>query len=618
MADLRMEIQTSPGGSYSTVDLAALGVSNVKLSVSYTAPARLDFTAAAPEHTYPLGLLNFIRFWDADGAGQSNTAPLFEGFVEEVQPGGSSNRVSMVALDPTVAVSRRFKVQSHPYQAGTPPTLHASSRPRAVFNVPILKDDDYAFAILNGQTVGGIAEQIFEDMLPALRYMNAAPAAADAFETSDLAAMDLVPQEKEVFDTVGPRQAMEQLIRTMPSWRMLWYPGTRKWRFGNIAASTQVTFTLNSRSATHTVLSLDLRRSLEGRATAVKVFGPPQGVETVARTDNATLEDISDGPLLETYGGGLQVWGKNKWRIADANARRVMRQLPAEKQIQVDQWSFINTENFVLRGYFPATRSRPVAHWRMIPNWWYEQDTGIISLLGDTYALEYEPNPYSGQPKRNSPTIVEFTYAVQDVPLSVRYPETGFAGTAYDVLNYQVELSKYEEMLAVGFRPIVTTSARLAAYAKYAEYMWKMRSDIVYTGSIVLDGLQWEFAKLDRRINIAAVDEDGATLTTGWESINAYLTDVEYDIDNQTTTLTLSSDHLEMIGLDEEQLKKRLKIKALEQRQLPVFAYLKTTIRNRRISDGFGFSSQWRVHETEMIVGGGQTVYVDPLTGEVG
>jgi hypothetical protein len=54
-------------------------------------------------------------------------------------------------------------------------------------------------------------------------------------------------------------------------------------------------------------------------------------------------------------------------------------------------------------------------------------------------------------------------------------------------------------------------------------------------------------------------------LTTGWESIAAAVTEVEYDFESGLTTLTFNNDQLELQGEDVAALKSRLKIKALEQ-----------------------------------------------------
>lgn len=60
-----------------------------------------------------------------------------------------------------------------------------------------------------------------------------------------------------------------------------------------------------------------------------------------------------------------------------------------------------------------------------------------------------------------------------------------------------------------------------------------------------------------------AKDAHGDPLETGWENANAILTDVEYDYTERLTTLQFSSDEMEFLQMDPEELKRQLKIKAV-------------------------------------------------------
>jgi hypothetical protein len=211
---------------------------------------------------------------------------------------------------------------------------------------------------------------------------------------------------------------------------------------------------------------------------------------------------------------------------------------------------------------------------------------------------------------------VKFEYAVPTNPIQVRYPETGFEGSAYTVANLQNELKIYDEMLAVGYEynQPVTTAARLFQYSLLARYVHAMHKDLIYVGGLTLDGLRYDYQRLDRRVNIAAVDGDGAAIETGWENIDAYLTDVEYDYDQQLTTLLFSSDQMEQIAMDIDEVKKRLKIKALEQRYWYT-AQFQNIIRPRTISEPIqGISALNPVSQTVLSVQSG-VEYIDPDTG---
>ena len=128
----------------------------------------------------------------------------------------------------------------------------------------------------------------------------------------------------------------------------------------------------------------------------------------------------------------------------------------------------------------------------------------------------------------------------------------------------EVEQRIYDEMLAVGYEqgtPVVLAT-RTAQYEKLAQALLDARKDIVWTGGCTIAGIDYDFLRLQKRINFAAVDADGDSLTTGWESINAILTDVEYDYEEKLTTLTFSSDIMDFTESQMEDLKRKLKIRA--------------------------------------------------------
>lgn len=629
-----METQATAFGSYTAVDFTAQRIGQLKLQISYQHPARLSWVQQKPQHTFPIGIRSFVRLWDdaangPDGNPQSSSNPIFEGFVMEVNPGSESNEVQYVAYDPTRFSAQQFNVSSLAWNSGTvptdAPTTSAGSYPRLVFNSKIDNDDDAAYQRLTDASVGDMLGTIFDDSYQPLYWTNAAPGdGTDAgngspYETGDLTALAFRPQEKEVFESETVRGAVTRLLRHYPSWRLLWYPGTRKWRFGDITASPEVTLTLNDWDASNVVLSLNLERSLEQRYTAVHFYGPQTTVTTVSSIGGGTLTDISDGPLLQNnIATCCDVPGKNKWQITNTDARQIARVLPEFITVQTSDYSFVSVRTAQLEGYWPESSQWP-AGWRVITGWYINAKTGTVFLPDGIYAYRYNSRPAGGSPHYENPTDVRFTYGKFENPIQVRYPTSGFSGTAYDVAGIANQMEIYAEDLAVGYEygQPVTTATRLAQFQILAEYLHKLHKDIVYVGGVTLDGCRYEFGRLDKRINIAAVDGNGGTVTTGWESIGALLTDVEIDFGEQLTTLQFSSDHASLIALDVEEAKRRLKIRALERVEF-VNATFQTTIRNRRIGEqDRGFSQLKDVHETNMQVDY-QTAWVDPVTGEVG
>jgi len=202
---------------------------------------------------------------------------------------------------------------------------------------------------------------------------------------------------------------------------------------------------------------------------------------------------------------------------------------------------------------------------------------------------------------RTLPDNARLIYAYLADPLEVRKPSSGFEGTAYTVAGMEVEMRLYDEMLSVGYEngTPITTATRTAQYEKLAQQKLDVVKDIIYTGGCTIDGLDMNFLRLQKRINFAGVDGNGSTLTTGWEAIDAILTDVEYDFDGRgLTTLTFSSDKAQYLQQSTDALKQLLKIRALQLIQLMVTEFNAT-----------GQNISW---ETFI-----RNILIDPTTGAV-
>jgi len=641
---LHMQIQTAFFGAYSNVDLVANQVAKVVYRASYGHPTMLSWVMYQPQQTMPLGLRNFIRFWDdagtLNGSGQGSGNPLFEGFIEDIQP-ADSNLLTYVAYDPTYETTRNVTVMNLAYPQGTvpttPPVDASGAFPRLVFNATIDNDDDYAFCYSFKQTIAQQIWAIFNNCYQPLYWYNAAPGDGSSagngtpYVVSDLftgsgggsanSGIDYVPQEKEVFESESVRSAVDRLLRYAPQFRMMWYPGARKWRIFDITASGSTTLTLNQHNAGSgpEVLSFDVKRSLDNRYTAVRFYGPEVATYTEAKVSDGSLTQFTDFSVIlqNTATSCCTVYGVHKWQITDPTKRSVARLLQTPIYVNVGDFSLILTRSPTLQAYWPQTSAANFPGWRLIIGWILDAFNGIIDT-GQSCVYRYNPYAVGGEVNFEIPTDVKFAYGLPTNPLQVRYPTTGFQGTAYSVANLTNELKLYDEMLAIGYEwnNPVTSAARLAQYAALANYELNLRQDIYYAGGAVLDGLQYQFALLNQKINIASTDGSGGTKTTGWENIGAFLTDCEIDFENQLTTLTFGSDHLELLGLDVEEEKKRLKIRALVQVWY-AYATLSTHIRPKTTAEAAqGFDSMIPVIEqTETVKQG--FLYVDPLAGTV-
>jgi hypothetical protein len=92
----------------------------------------------------------------------------------------------------------------------------------------------------------------------------------------------------------------------------------------------------------------------------------------------------------------------------------------------------------------------------------------------------------------------------------------------------------------------------------------ELKRDITYAGAIVLQGIHWDYLTLNKRICISSTDGAGGSITTGLESANMILTEVEYDFTNKTTTLTFSNDLSEFYLNDLDSIKQDLNIRAIK------------------------------------------------------
>lgn len=627
---LHLRYQTSNGGPFTTVDLVAAGVAQIKINVSYSHATTMTWIMYAPNNTYPIPTAAFIQFWDDTGVNpytggiQSSAAPLFEGFLEIPSPGDETNTVHYTAMDPTRNVTQSMTLANLGYFVpgiGQKPLPYPGSVPRLVYNVGVDNDDDYAVSLLQWASMNQIFGELFDTHKVILAWYNAAPTVGPAYVHADIAALDFRPQEKQVFESESLRPVLERMLHQWyPSWRLLWYPGSRQWRFGDLTQCPQTTFTINKFDGTYSVLSMHLDRSLDQRSTAVVYVGPPKLVEVDANWSDGGLTLIPSGGSLQNHiATCCDVDLLNRWQITDPFLRIVARILQVPIEVQTGDFNLETVFVPTLLAHYPNFTRAGQAGWRVVPYWSFDVRTGTVTVLSDIGAARYNANPNGGEPNFENPDDMRFLYATFGDPITVRYPASGYAGSAYDVANIQREWVKYDEMLAVDTianQPI-TTPMRIAEFYTLAARQHAQRCDIVYTGSAVLDGMQYDFAALNRRINFTAINGDGAPITTGWEGIKAFLTDVEFNFADGLTTLQFSSNQMELMQIDPEHQKQLLRIVALERYDWTYVSF-NTTIRERTIGDpAGGFSSFTPIHETHYEIDTGH-YYYDPQTGRLG
>lgn len=564
---LHLQYQATAGGSFADVDTAAERVTNFVLKISDSHPMALTFNVLQAQHTLPFGLRKFIKFWDdagttPDGSAQSDSNPLFEGWIWECQP-QDSNLLAYTAYDPSMISGREIMVMSEAWATSTEPSTDAV--PRLIFNAAITNDVDYAFSRGDGLTVATMIQTILDDALLPLGFYNAAPGSGSAYILAEMAAFTYQPQEKIVFTNQSIRNAIDSLIQAhYPEYAFLWTPGTRLWHLYSRFTATTVTLTLNDPDASNTVLSMELHRSLDGRYPAVKFYGPETaGPVEYFSTLDGSLAPIGTPSVVEDYidsGGIGTVLVYPAYQIVDSTKRRGARLFPTTTIVRDDEYHWVGTRSPSFQFSFDGGET-----WRTCESIWFDWQNGIANFPEGVWIYYWSDHRLELGSTRQywTPNAYRLIWAPYNAPITVRYPSSGYAGTSYTVAGQTSERRIYDEMLAVGYNRIgtpVTTATRVAQYEELARSIHVASKDIVYTGGCQLDGLRYEFCRLNRCVNIAAVDTDGDPITTGWESVNMILTDVEYNFADQTTTLTFSQDALIAMGDEIDLLKKRLRI----------------------------------------------------------
>lgn len=606
---------------YDAVDLQELGLVATRLTIGYSHAAQLQLQFVAEDHTTPIERLAFIRMWDDgftldDGTtDQDATHPLFEGFVEVVA-GSGPGAVAMTVYDPTYRATKQIIIMSTTWLPG--PIEGEGAIPRLVYNVPDESDADYAFERGHTGTIGQIVAGLLEDQQEPLWHLNCCPGSGGsslAYNSADLVGMNFIPQEKIVWESESIRAGVERLQRYEPRYRMVWHPGTRLWRYQDVTASPQVTLRLNDPTVDFPVLSMELTPSFDRCYTAIKIYGPPttQTNEfTWLHPDVApdgwtnTLLPIGSAFELELI-GAHEIETYAAWQIVDATLRRGARLLP--------DWYSLRTSEYI---WEQTKYPQFLLTWDGGNSWvgaagnWLDFQLGIVTFPTTLPYATVEDQfgqtaQFIGQ-HYFPPNGAKLLWSSYLDAITVRVPPTGFEGTAFTVAGLELERKVYDEQLAIGFEygQPVTSDARIAQMANLARAQLDNAKNMTWVGGCVLDGIDYSWCRLNRRVSFEVNDGSGGTTSAGWDAIDAIVTDVDYDYVQRTTTLTFSSDRAELVGEDVALIKQRLGIRALQQR-----AWSESTLM-------FRTSFDWRGNAYQELSGVSTTSgfdYVDPVTG---
>jgi len=610
VSDLRISQWDFVNEEWDALDLTTLGIADVKVKRSNSHPAILTFTMTAANYKLPLSYQTVLAVWDegadhADGVtAQSADYPLFEGWVEVITPGSESNEVSITAYDPSWRAAR-LSLMNLPWDNATTPD--PASSPLITYNATNDASVEYALARAVAFTVGEIIEQVMDDHVLPLQAIFAAPAAGTPYDSTEIDALASEPQSTVTAQTECFAAFCERLLAAHdPAIRMFLEPGTRKWRFQNMKEAPEVTITLNDPSnPTGMVLAADIQRSADGRYGAVEIYGPPtrEWAEATYTPAGPNTLDLTGTATVGTSPEEFNCW--YEFQVVDPDFTRMVNRGPYP--ITVPGPTIVSSKS---DGSIPSAviPSYTTTHWATFiatfqdndggsdqpasfSGWICDARSGIVSfgnVTNKTCVCRFNP---TGTPKIETPESVTFLYPRLAPPLKVRVPESGFEGTAYTVGGLENTYRVYDETLAVGYENgnPVGSATREARFEEYAAQLLEQKKDLIYAGPITLEGMAYEFALLNRRVNLEALDDDGDPITDEWtwDTIGALVSDVEYDFKEGTTTISFSSDQLEALSMSQDEMKARLKIRPAEK----VFWYTWNAVTFRRPTKPGGFRS---------------------------
>jgi len=247
---------------------------------------------------------------------------------------------------------------------------------------------------------------------------------------------------------------------------------------------------------------------------------------------------ISDIHYSVRWGSSEYYWVFRRFRISDATKRRMAPYFLRYAAESPDYGQGESTAKpymlFSYKYYVQFGENWvPLLGWRRIYDMELYYNDGVIVLNDHRWPINHNNDTSSW--KEGDRATYTFIYAYRGDPPAVRYPASGYEGTAYT--DAGVERTK--KILDEDF--VEDTSPTVARYQALAEQALRPLKDIIYEGDIPLACVNVSFADEAYKVNLTGLDAQGNPVTTGFESLRAVVFEAKYDFTKNTTRLTVST-----------------------------------------------------------------------------
>jgi len=307
--------------------------------------------------------------------------------------------------------------------------------------------------------------------------------------------------------------ALNQIISNEPDRRVFFDDPTDSWTFPSLTDAEEITININSVNIPDHIYDM----STVGRYTAVKLMAGADG--------RAVFSSKGSASCIQNWDAALE----NNWCMQIAVGNAAAGNIPDENTWVFRRWLIPVAESEI-------NPNAPICAYVKYEKWGqtrYDRIDAYIDIHEGVVVTKVpcvvKGNPHAIGEKKGPDELILTWYRTDELPTYgypyKRYPETGYAGTAYDLCGIErekVELVDYQQLTDE------------VVQAKHALY-----KDIIISGTVTIEGDPIpELINLNKRIKFSH-----STKTTGLETLSAIYTGYSYEFGKRgKNVLTLTTD----------------------------------------------------------------------------